>query len=80
MSSTSLTEPGISQSTVVNDHDHGALIVVTAALGTSCWLLFYAARLAIRWPWKTLFAADDVVTTIASVRVFPGAHTFARKP
>lgn len=54
-------------STVVNSRDCGALVKIAALFSVTLCLLFYAARLLVRWPWRALFRYDDVVTSVATV-------------
>lgn len=56
-------------STVVNSTHQGALIKIAAAFCLTCSLLFFCARLLLRWPWKTLFGLDDCVAAIATVSI-----------
>lgn len=62
-----LFERDIVTSNTINDRDHGAVVVVTAAFGTTCFLVFLLARLAIRWPLRSLSGIDDLVLVAATV-------------
>lgn len=62
-----LSERDVVASNSVNDRDHGAVVVVTAAFGTTCFLVFFLARLAIRWPLRSLSGIDDLVLLVATV-------------
>ena len=55
-------------STVVNSRDCGALVTIAASFSVTLCLIFFAARLLVRWPWTALFRYDDTVTTFATVR------------
>lgn len=61
------TSGDISPSTAINDNDHGALVKVAAGFCAALMLLSLAARLQIRWPWRSLFGKDDSVAVTASV-------------
>lgn len=63
-------------STVVNNHNHGALVTITASLALIASLLFYIARLTMRWPWKALLSKDDIAITAATVRTVLKGVTF----
>jgi hypothetical protein len=57
----------VKPSTVVNSRDVGALVTIAASYSVALCLIFYAARLLVRWPWRALFRYDDMVTSGATV-------------
>lgn len=59
--------PQLKMSTAVNDTDRGTIIQIVGWLCLVASILFYAARLRIRWPLKSLFGQDDAVCTAAMV-------------
>lgn len=54
-------------STAVNEQNQGAILTVTVGLCTTCVLVFFLARLLIRWPWRHLFGKDDTAIAVATV-------------
>lgn len=60
---------GMGYSNVVNDRFHGALARIAAAFCAMMTLLFFMARLSIRWPWHSLFRKDDFMALGATVNV-----------
>jgi hypothetical protein len=54
---------------VVNSRDRGALVTIAASFSVTLCLIFYSARLLVRWPWRALFRYDDMVTSAATVRL-----------
>ena len=62
------TTPTLDMSTAVNDSNHGIIVTVVCWLCLVASLLFYIARLRIRWPLQSLFGQDDVACTVAMVR------------
>jgi hypothetical protein len=63
-------------STVVNSRDCGALVTIAASFSVTLCLIFYAARLLVRWPWRALFRYDDLVTSVATVCLCAIDHKF----
>ena len=59
--------PGVTASNVVNSKDRAAVVRVATGFCMACLVIFYGARLVIRWPWRILFGKDDLAALIASV-------------
>lgn len=54
-------------STAVSDDDRGLVVTSVAAILLVGSCLFTLLRLWVRWPWKALFAHDDICTCVAQV-------------
>lgn len=64
---------------MVNSRDCGALVTIAASFSVTLRLIFYAARLLVRWPWRALFRHDDVATSVATVcheEILIGSESF----
>jgi hypothetical protein len=64
-----LSEREVVSSNIINSRDHGAIVIVVAAFGMTCFLLFLLIRLAMRWPLGSLSGIDDVVVVFATVHI-----------
>lgn len=62
--------PQLEMSTTVNDSDRGTIIQIVCWLCLVMSILFYSARLRIRWPLRSLFGQDDAACSAASVSIF----------
>lgn len=59
--------PQLDMSTAITDSNHGIVVTVVAWICFVASLLFFAARMRIRWPLKSLFGQDDAACTAAMV-------------
>lgn len=59
--------PQLEMSTAVNDTDRGTIVQIVGWLCLVASVLFYGARLRIRWPLKSLFGQDDAACTAGMV-------------
>lgn len=55
-------------SQAVTPSDHGAVVKVVATFCTTMAMIFFLARLWVRWPWRELFGKDDWTVVFANVR------------
>lgn len=58
-------------STAVTDTDRGIVVTVACWLCLVCNILFFGARVHIRWPLKNLVGKDDIACTFAMVSSSP---------
>ena len=59
--------PQLDMSTAITDSNHGIVVTVVAWICFVASVLFFAARMRIRWPLKSLFGQDDAACTAAMV-------------
>lgn len=57
----------VEPSSVINDRNHGAYVIVAGILCVILSILFVLARLIVRWPSKATLGRDDYVAPIALV-------------
>jgi len=53
----------------VNDHDHGAYVIIATVFMFVTSVSFILVRLFIRWPWRKLLGSDDLLSLLATVSV-----------
>lgn len=59
--------PHLDMSTAVSDTDRSIVVTIACWLSLIASLIFYGARLNIRWPLKELFGKDDTACTVSTV-------------
>lgn len=67
MAAADTTPPQLDMSTAASDSDRGIIVTIVCWLCLVASILFYGARLHIRWPLKELFGKDDAACTVSLV-------------
>ena len=59
--------PQLEMSTAVSDNNRGIIVTVVCWLCLVASILFFGARVRIRWPLKSLYGKDDAACTVGVV-------------